>query len=41
MTKLELNYAYPFMSLAYVLVFIMSVILLQESITIYKIVDFH
>jgi len=33
MTKFELSYAYPFMSGAFVLVFILSVFLFQETIT--------
>ncbi len=33
MTKFELNYAYPFMSLNFVLVLILSVFLLNEPIT--------
>jgi drug/metabolite transporter (DMT)-like permease len=37
MTKLELSYAYPFMSLAFVLVLIFSSVLFHESITTPKI----
>jgi len=37
MTKFELSYAYPFMSGAFVLVFILSVLLFQEVITWQKI----
>lgn len=37
MTKFELSYAYPFMSGAFVLVFILSVVLFQEAITWQKI----
>lgn len=33
MTKFELSYAYPFMSAAFVLVFFLSVLMFQESIT--------
>ena len=33
MTKFELSYAYPFMSGAFVLVFILSVFLFQETVT--------
>ena len=36
-SKFELSYAYPFMSLAFVLVFIFSALLFQESFTINKI----
>lgn len=38
MTKFDLSFAYPFMSGAFVLVFILSVILFQETITWQKIV---
>jgi drug/metabolite transporter (DMT)-like permease len=37
MTRFELNYAYPFMSLAFVIVMIFSVIFLNESLTIQSI----
>lgn len=37
MTKFELSYAYPFMSGAFVLVFVLSVIFFHESITLGKI----
>ena len=37
MTKFELSYAYPFMSLAFVLVLILSALLFHESVTITKI----
>jgi len=37
MTKFELSYAYPFMSGAFVLVFLFSVFLFHETITFYKI----
>jgi drug/metabolite transporter (DMT)-like permease len=37
MTKFELSYAYPFMSLAFVLVLILSAILLHETVTIPKV----
>lgn len=33
MTKFELSFAYPFMSGAFVLVFVLSVFLFQESVT--------
>jgi len=38
MTKFEISYAYPFMSSAFVLVFLLSVMLFQEQITMHKIV---
>jgi len=38
MTKFDISYAYPFMSSAFVLVFLLSVILFNESITWNKIV---
>jgi multidrug transporter EmrE-like cation transporter len=37
MTKFELSYAYPFMSGAFVLVFLFSVFLFQEAVTWQKI----
>lgn len=37
MTKFEISYAYPFMSLAFVLVLILGVLLLGESFTIGKV----
>lgn len=37
MTKFELSYAYPFMSGAFVLVFILSVIFFQEVVTWQKV----
>jgi multidrug transporter EmrE-like cation transporter len=37
MTKFELSYAYPFMSLAFVLVLILSVVLLHEAVTVPKV----
>jgi drug/metabolite transporter (DMT)-like permease len=36
MTKFELSYAYPFMSLSFVLVLILSAILFQEPLTVSK-----
>lgn len=33
MTRFELNYAYPFMSLAFIIVMIFSVLFLNESLT--------
>ena len=38
MTKFELSYAYPFMSLAFVLVLVFSSVIFQETITWQKIV---
>ncbi|WP_242135031.1 DMT family transporter [Aestuariivivens marinum] len=37
LTKFELSYAYPFMSLSFVVVFFMSVLLFNELITIPKV----
>jgi len=37
MTKLELSYAYPFMSLAFVFVLILSAIIFHETVTLPKI----
>jgi uncharacterized membrane protein len=33
MTRMELNYAYPFMSLAFIIVMLFSVFFLNESLT--------
>jgi multidrug transporter EmrE-like cation transporter len=38
MTKLDLSYAYPFMSFSFVLVFFLSVWFFQEPVTVYKVV---
>ncbi|MGN7353645.1 EamA family transporter [Paenibacillus amylolyticus] len=38
MTKFNISYAYPFMSFSYVLVFVFSVCIFKEPITIYKLV---
>ncbi|MEC0140614.1 EamA family transporter [Paenibacillus macerans] len=38
MTKFNISYAYPFMSFSYVLVFIFSIFIFKEPITIYKMV---
>ena len=38
MTRFELNYAYPFMSLAFVVVMIFSVIFLNESLTLQSVI---
>lgn len=37
MTRFELSYAYPFMSLAFVLVMILSAVILGEPITVLKV----
>lgn len=37
MTKLELSYAYPFMSLAFVLVLILSAVLFHETVSMPKV----
>ncbi len=37
MTRFEISYAYPFMSLAFVLVLMFSVVLFNESLTVHKI----
>ncbi|GAA3402974.1 EamA family transporter [Paenibacillus hodogayensis] len=38
MTKFEISYAYPFMSLSFVLVFFSSIFLFNESISLLKVV---
>jgi len=38
MTKFDISYAYPFMSSAFVLVFLLSVVLFEESVTWQKVV---
>ena len=38
MTKFDISYAYPFMSLSFVLVFCLSIFLFQEPVTVYKVV---
>ena len=38
MTRLDLNYAYPFMSLAFVLVMFFSVVFLGEALTVPRII---
>jgi multidrug transporter EmrE-like cation transporter len=38
MTKFDISYAYPFMSLAFVLVLIFSVYVFKEALTTYKVV---
>jgi multidrug transporter EmrE-like cation transporter len=37
MTKFELSYAYPFMSLAFVLVLILSAIIFREPLSVAKV----
>ena len=37
MTKFDVSYAYPFMSLSFVLVFLFAAFLFKEPVTIYKI----
>lgn len=38
MTKLDLSHAYPFMSLSFVLVLVLSGLLLNEPVSLYKII---
>jgi uncharacterized membrane protein len=38
MTKFEISYAYPFMSLAFVLVLMLSVLLFKETLTVHKVI---
>ncbi|MFC4618826.1 EamA family transporter [Camelliibacillus cellulosilyticus] len=38
MTKFELSFAYPFMSLSFVLVFILSAVLFHEAVTWHKVI---
>jgi drug/metabolite transporter (DMT)-like permease len=38
MTRLELSFAYPFMSLSFVLVFVFSALLFHETVTVPKVV---
>jgi multidrug transporter EmrE-like cation transporter len=40
MTKLQLSQAYPFMSISFILVFILSVLFFNESITMNKIIGY-
>lgn len=37
MTKFDISYAYPFMSLSFVLVFLLSMVLFHEPANIYKV----
>lgn len=38
MTKFDISYAYPFMSLSFVLVFLLSITLFHEPVNVYKII---
>ena len=38
MTRFDLNYAYPFMSLAFVIVMLFSVIFLNESLSVQRVI---
>ncbi|MBM7644640.1 putative membrane protein [Scopulibacillus daqui] len=38
MTKFSLSYAYPFTSLSFVLVFVLSILFFHEAVTVYKVV---
>lgn len=38
MTKFEISYAYPFMSLAFVLVLLLSVLMFKETLTAHKVI---
>src|SRR5699024_10641991 len=38
MTKFNISYAYPFMSLSFVLVFILSIFLFQDPVTVQKVI---
>ncbi|HEX7065744.1 MAG TPA: EamA family transporter [Bacillales bacterium] len=38
MTKFDISYAYPFMSLSFVLVFLLSIVIFHEPVNLYKIV---
>jgi uncharacterized membrane protein len=38
MTRFPLNYAYPFMSLAFIIVMVFSMLFLNESLTIQRII---
>lgn len=40
MTKFDISYAYPFMSLSFVLVFILSALLFQEPVSMQKVIGF-
>lgn len=38
MTKFDLSYAYPFMSLSFVLVFVLSIVLFHEPVNLFKLI---
>jgi len=38
MTKLQLSYAYPFIGLTFILVLLLSVVILKEPLTVYKVI---
>lgn len=38
MSKFDISYAYPFMSLSFVLVFILSIFLFQDPVTVQKVI---
>jgi uncharacterized membrane protein len=38
MTRFELNYAYPFMSLAFIIVMVLSVLFFQEQLTLNRVI---
>ncbi|MFD2623981.1 EamA family transporter [Salibacterium salarium] len=38
MTKFDISYAYPFMSLSFMLVFFLSILIFNEPITSYKVI---
>ena len=40
MTKFQLSQAYPFMSLSYILVFFMSVLFFNETVTLQKLIGY-
>lgn len=40
MTKFDISYAYPFMSLSFVLVFVLSIFLFQEPVNMQKVIGF-
>lgn len=40
MTKFDISYAYPFMSLSFILVFILSVLLFGEPVSTQKVIGF-
>ena len=40
MTRFDLNYAYPFMSLAFIIVMFFSVFFLNESLTLQSVIGY-